>query len=179
MPSFHYFAYGSNMLTARLAARCPSARAIGPATVSNYALHFSKRGRDLTGKATLVTRPGASRCGVLFELDQRELAALDDAEGKGYERRDNLEITLISDGSALSATTYIARDIAYGLKPFDWYLALVIAGAMEHRLPADQIAAFRQVKYDIDADIGRPGRKAALEALALSGFGAAAEILKS
>ena len=53
--TFLYFGYGSNMLTERLRARerCPSAKCIGIAEVTGYALEFSKPGEDGSGKATL------------------------------------------------------------------------------------------------------------------------------
>ena len=51
--TFLYFSYGSNMLTERLRARCPSANCIGIATATGYALEFSKSSVDGSGKATL------------------------------------------------------------------------------------------------------------------------------
>ena len=41
-----YFAYGSNMLTARLHKRCPSARILGTAVAPGLVLRFWKRSKD-------------------------------------------------------------------------------------------------------------------------------------
>ncbi|RNF34126.1 gamma-glutamylcyclotransferase family protein [Paracoccus methylarcula] len=98
--SIFYFAYGSNMLPARLAARCPSAKLIGRAHAPGYRVRFAKRGMDGSAKATLVTSEGAAS-GVLFTLDPKDLAALDRAEGagRGYDRLDDFSIR--HDGQSL------------------------------------------------------------------------------
>lgn len=53
-----YFAYGSNMLTERLRARCPSAHPIGTGIAMGFRLNFSKRGEDGSGKAMLTKQSG-------------------------------------------------------------------------------------------------------------------------
>jgi hypothetical protein len=54
MPTLTYFANGSNILTDRLSARCPSAKALGHATSAGYSLEFCKKSVDGSGKATLI-----------------------------------------------------------------------------------------------------------------------------
>ncbi len=81
-----YFAYGSNMLTARLRERVPSAAAIGIGRLVGHALRWDKRsGRDRSGKcdAEATGRQEDVVWGVLFELDPDEKLALDRAEGLG------------------------------------------------------------------------------------------------
>ena len=48
--------------------------------------------------------------------------------------------------------TYRATRIDPDLKPFAWYLAHVLAGAREHRLPADYIAAIECLAVVDDPD---------------------------
>ena len=83
MTLVRYFAYGSNMLTARLQARCPSARPLGRATARGRRLAFHKRSDvDGSGKCDLVPADdGALVVGVVFDLAADELPALDRAEG--------------------------------------------------------------------------------------------------
>ena len=45
-----YFAYGSNMSTARLRGRVPSCKPLGVATLPGHALRFHKRSADKSGK---------------------------------------------------------------------------------------------------------------------------------
>ena len=165
--SFLYFAYGSNMLSSRLVARCPSARVISTASAANHALEFTKKSNDGSGKATLVSQSNAIHTpGVLFEIDADERGALDKFEGagKGYDRVDEFCVT--TNGETVNATTYLASARQSDLLPFDWYLAVVIAGALEHELGSDHYHLLRAIPHIIDEDVTRKTRTAALKALA-------------
>lgn len=162
--TFHYFAYGSNMLTARLVDRCPSTRVAGLAYADGYKLSFAKLSIDKSGKATLVQQAGQRCSGVLFEIDLAEQAALDKFEGADY-RRDDAFPVVLADGSAFSASTYLARETTEGLVPYHWYLALIIAGCHEHKLDAGYVRELRMVKHAIDEDLNRKTHKAAIHAL--------------
>ena len=171
--SFLYFAYGSNMLPARLLARCPSARTLGLAYTRGYSLAFSKKSRDGSSKATLVAEAEKVTPGVLFEIGLSEKAALDRAEGagQGYDRIDNFPVFAANvDQPTHVATTYLATSHDAALKPYDWYLALVIAGAQHHRLGEDDIERLRQVVFVVDLDTDRPSRRDALAALTDTGI---------
>jgi gamma-glutamylcyclotransferase (GGCT)/AIG2-like uncharacterized protein YtfP len=80
-----YFAFGSNMLLERLKKRAPSARVLGTASLSGYALRFNKLGKDGSSKANIVPSedPRAVVYGVLYSLDDNELPRLDKADGVG------------------------------------------------------------------------------------------------
>ncbi|RNF34125.1 hypothetical protein [Paracoccus methylarcula] len=66
--------------------------------------------------------------------------------------------------------TYIAPEPVSGLAAFDWYLALVLAGAQLHGFDREAIAEFRAVPWQADPTPDRPGRVAALSALAAHGI---------
>lgn len=78
-----YFAYGSNMSTARLRKRMPSCEALGIATLPGYALRFHKRSRDKSAKCNAFASGNNTVIGVLFSFDPAERAKLDEAEGVG------------------------------------------------------------------------------------------------
>lgn len=166
-----YFAYGSNMLSRRLCERVPSARAIGPATVGGYEMRFHKRGKDGSGKCTLVDSPRelARVHGVVFDIDPAEKDRLDEAEssGLGYEEV-SVRVDLAEDSDR--AFTYVARPdwVHEGLLPFEWYLDLVVAGGREHGLPDLQMERLAASPSIPDPD---PERRAAMRAL-LNGDGA-------
>ncbi len=166
-----YFAYGSNMLPARLKARCRSARFVGRAIAQNCDLSFGKRGRDGSGKATLTETSMAaiSTPGVLYEIAHDDWLNLDHAEGSGYERVDHFPILREVTSEPVTASTYIARSMESHLKPFDWYLALVLAGAQFHDLCADHRRRLREIQHVDDLDHRREGRTIALRALAHHG----------
>jgi AIG2 family protein len=147
MQSIRYFAYGSNMLTEWLRSRCPSARPCGVASAAGYALAFSKKSVDGSGKAMLTASsdPAARVYGVLFEIDAREIEALDCSEGrgKGYDRIDDFTVRDKPGGEPVPVTSYTADGSAVdgSLKPYDWYLDLTMKGAERHGLPDATIKA--------------------------------------
>jgi len=170
--TFLYFAYGSNMLPARLRARCPSARVVGLGEAVGFDLEFSKVSQDGSGKATLREVADIVTPGVLFEIAATELIALDKAEGLGvgYDRLDDFVIKNTTSGAEVSSRTYVATAIDTNLTPYDWYLALVIAGACKQGLDGGHIERLRGVEYRIDAKPDRKGRSDASAALRSEGF---------
>lgn len=174
MTQFVYFGYGSNMLTERLKARCETAIPIGVASLSNYSLYFSKRSIDRSGKATLVPSDGGLVHGVMFEIPVSERVHLDQAEGLGYgyDRRDDVGIVCSLTDKVIIASTYIALpdQIDAALKPYDWYHALVMAGARQHALPAAHIESLIHAEFVRDTKLNRESRLEALKALDAAGY---------
>lgn len=158
-----YFAYGSNMLSARLAARIGAMETLGRCELRAHELRFHKRGADGSGKCDVVPsrHPHALVQGALFELRESQLEHLHEFEGAGYV---SLQVQLTLDGLPVMARTYQAlpQHTDASLQPFDWYLALVIAGAEEHGLPADYLATLQRVSSLSDPDTARAGHHFAL-----------------
>ena len=136
-PSVRYFAYGSNMLTARLRERAPSATAIGIGQLEGHALRWDKHSwRDGSGKcdAEFTGQQSDVVWGVVFELDPEDKPALDQAEGLGNGYMEKV-VTILTGVGLITAVTYLTTDKDASLRPYHWYKALVIAGAREHGLP--------------------------------------------
>jgi gamma-glutamylcyclotransferase len=175
-----YFAYGSNMLPARLSARCPSAKVIGTGSIAGYTLDYSKRGRDGSGKATIVPAGPEDRVhGVLFRLLADDIALLDEFEGyrRGYDRLDAVPVEQAGADSTSKACTYIAEDASRDgeLQPFDWYRALVIAGAIENGLPLPYVEGTLAVTAVADLN---ERRQTQIEALRLLNDGGHSRLLE-
>jgi gamma-glutamylcyclotransferase (GGCT)/AIG2-like uncharacterized protein YtfP len=138
------FAYGSNMCTARLRARVPSARPVGRAFLPRHTLRFHKRGwRDGSGKCDAFPSgdAGAGMWGVVYRIDPTEKPALDRIEGlgRGYEEK---RVTVTDPAGRIhQAWAYHAHRSAIdpNAVPFGWYRDLVLAGAAEHHLPDDYV----------------------------------------
>lgn len=161
-----YFAYGSNMLRERLDARCPHVRLLGNAVLDDHRLTFDQFSHvDGSGKGGIVPVPGEQVPGVLWTLPPGDLPALDLAEsaGRGYERT-GVTVTR-ADGETMEAITYRPIDLREDLQPWDWYLALVVAGAEQQDLPDAHVSRLREVRAAVDPEHERPGRLAALDAL--------------
>ncbi len=134
------FLYGSNMLGRRLRARTPSAFSIAPGEIRGHRMAFHKLGADGSAKANILgTGDATDRVfGVVYRIERQELEALDAIEG-GYDR--NLMPAITRWGHAVEVHAYLARPsfIRPDLLPFAWYRDLVVAGAREHRLPAEHV----------------------------------------
>jgi len=132
-----YFAYGSNMSTARLLSRAPSARVEGIGLVTGRRLVFHKRGRDGSGKAdAMVTDdPHSVVWGVVYLIEERHRAALDRAEG-GYWAT---PVQVVLNSCEVADCFLYQADPRPGLdprlRPLPWYKACLVDGAREHRLP--------------------------------------------
>lgn len=159
-----YFAYGSNMLTARLQARVPSARPFSSARLPHHMLRFDKRSNnDGSGKCTIQPDARAMIFGVLFEIDPSKKPALDRVEGLGV-GYDTRTVTVHTAEGPQSAYTYQARSdhLDATLRPFGWYKALVIAGARQHGLPPSHLEMLHAVPAQRDPDASRRQRHHAL-----------------
>lgn len=167
---FYYFAYGSNMLKERLIARCPSSKYIGQAALEDHRLTFDKSSQDGSGKCTVVPAKGSAVEGVLWTVASAELADLDATEGagRGYERR-SIMVTRAT-GEQMEAESYLANSPESDLRPYDWYLALVIAGARQHHLSHEYISALFRAPFQFDNKRERPSRLQAVNALQSARF---------
>ncbi len=167
MVSIQYFAYGSNMLRQRLLARCPNSTFAGRATLAGYHLSFDKRSTDGSGKCTITSDASCNVKGALWNITEAEMPALDRLEGvgRGYQRC-SVAVTRNDGTIKKEVQTYHAPRSRVGIGPYDWYLALVIAGAKQHSLPDDYIARLRNTAFQVDKDAERPSRREALRVLA-------------
>ncbi len=170
--SLCYFAYGSNMLTKRLQKRCPGAVSKERAYADDWTVKFSKPSKDCSGKATLSPKNGCRTPGMLFEIPEAEVCCLDKAEGVGYgyERINTFYVRLAKSGKIIPVATYLATHTKPDLKSYDWYLALVIAGAREHISDEDHHEMLHQVAYKCDPCCDRKERREAKKVLACAGY---------
>ena len=69
-----YIAYGSNINLEQMAYRCPHSKVVGTSEIKDYELEFR-------GVATIVPNKGATVPVLIWELDERDLPALNRYEG--------------------------------------------------------------------------------------------------
>jgi hypothetical protein len=160
-----YFAYGSNMCTKRLRQGVPSAAFDTKAVLHCHVLKFHKRSQDGSGKCNLShTGNHADEVhGVVFDIDEEEKPALDDAEGrhKGYNQ---ITINVHTDNGTIALFTYVADGDAIddSLQPYTWYKNLVLFGAREYSLPESYVHAIELVPANQDPNAARDRKKRAL-----------------
>lgn len=154
--SDYYFAYGSNLYQSRLLERVPSARFIALGHLQGYQLQFHKVGLDQSGKANIQAtgQPDDIVWGAVFQMDLSERSSLDQAEslGVGYERQ---YLSISTAEGCLEAFTYSALLKDDTLRPFHWYKAYIVQGALDLSLPAAYIQEIEAVPSIPDPDAGR------------------------
>jgi len=163
--TFQYFAYGSNMLTRRLTAadRAPSAKLVGIGYVEGRRLTFDKVSRDGSGKCDAeATGKKTDRVyGVVFEIALTDEAALDKAEGlkNGYAEE---RVEVVTVAGETQSKTYIATKKEPVRRPYHWYKAITVAGAVEHGLPKDYVEWLRAFESIEDPNVERRAKNEAL-----------------
>lgn len=164
-----YFAYGSNMLRERLVARMSTAQAVAIGAVRGYRLDFAKVSVDGSGKGDMVPSPGEEVWGVLYEFDALQKAGLDTHEGSHYQAQ---EVVVSTTGGDQVAWAYMAQPHRRDPSkvPYDWYLALIVAGARQGGLPESYIQALETTHFHIHGDEEWKERKNALAALTDAGM---------
>lgn len=140
-----YFAYGSNMAASQMDAWCEGHSCLGPALLRGRSLEFRRRSvRWNAGAADIVPSAGGEVWGVLYELPEAALTALDEKEfeGIGYRR---IEVDVECAGSREPAWAYevIERE-PVELTPRPEYLELMRSAGRERGLPDDYLAALER-----------------------------------
>ena len=139
-----YFAYGSNLVLARMRERVPSAHPLGAARLSGMCLTLDKRGSDGSGKANLTPDDAGHVWGVVYALDPEHWPLLDACEPR-YER---IVVEVVLGDEPVRAHTYTSdwrtdRPVARS-----WYKQLIVEGARAHALPEAWIRALERLRSD-------------------------------
>jgi hypothetical protein len=132
-----HFAYGSNMSHAVMRKRAPLAKPVGTATLTHYRFLITA-----DGYASVAPRRGEKVYGALWRLTPRDLvtlAAWENIAGGLYRPR---MLPVRHAGRQSKALVYLARPCPPGRAKIG-YMELVIAAALEWRLPQLYIDALR------------------------------------
>jgi len=151
-----YFAFGSNLNPDQMARRCPGHVVVGLAALKDHRLAFPLSSHDWGGGvAGVAVAHGSTVWGVVYDLTDEHVAALDRYEGyQGpgndhnlYEReRVWVDLTRADDGSIprrVRAEYYVPR-VTNPAPPSRRYLDSIVAGAVHHRLPDEYVAALKR-----------------------------------
>ena len=157
------FSYGSNMSSARLRDRVPSARFVAVAILPAHRLRFHKVSRDNSGKcdAEETENPDDRVYGVVYEIANEEKPDLDRKEGLGF-GYDEKVVEVITEQGKLNILMYFATRVNSSLKPYCWYKEHVLIGAREHGLPPEYIAQIEAIEAVEDPDVTRGERELAI-----------------
>lgn len=148
-----YYAYGSNLSTEFLREYCPSATFIMRANLPNFQVEFRRYSKDFNGGiSSIIEAPGEMVKGVLFEIDENEILALDILESvpEGIYRRDTF-LVFGEDGQWHQADLYRVSNPAGPYPPSKRYIDYMVAGAKEHHIDPAYITRLEGLRASLEA----------------------------
>ena len=131
-----YFAYGSNMSFSEMENRCPGAQFICVGCLEDYRLDFTRYSpRREGGVADVVGEAGSETWGLVYQISDPDLAALDGYEGfpHAYTR---FQATIATDRGAMQGLwVYTVREKQEFIAPTATYLNLIKQAAADFGFP--------------------------------------------
>ncbi len=126
--------------------RCPSARFVCVARLTDYQFVIGRHSRlRHCGTATIVAERGSGVWGIVYDVSDEDLLALDVFED-GY-RRENAFVTALNDGDhPIEALVYIAAREQSVPLPNPAYKRHILDGANHWKLPSSYCAMLEQIK---------------------------------
>ena len=125
------FAYGMNTNLDEMNRRCPGAISLGSAWIDDYEFVFRTH-------ADIAESPGSICYGVLWDIDEKHLQALDTLEGfPHYYTRFYVKVNV--DDHFVFALTYQMTEQSCLQKPGSIYLDTVTEGYEQNGVPTNQI----------------------------------------
>ena len=154
-PEVLVFAYGSNLCTQRIGSRVSTALPVTVGYVRQRKFTFHKKSVDGSSKADAAFAEASDECvwGVVYRLSVQQKRVLDTYVflGIGY---DEERVDVVHETGRVQAWMYVARRSAIDstLRPYSWYRDLIVAGALQHRLPEQYIHYLRSFEAIVDPD---------------------------
>ena len=157
----NYFAFGSNLASARLLQRIPEATVHCVATLAEHRLCWRKNDRGQSGKCDIDYTGEADHLvyGVIYHMSHAAKLELDVYEGAGFGYDHKTVEVRTLEGDYLEAFTYYALDIDHSQQPFHWYKEHVLRGAIEHGFPRHYVEQIRETPSIDDHDNERHHRE--------------------
>ena len=137
----YHFAYGSNLSSRFLRGHCLNARFVMRALLPNYRVEFrfySERRQG--GISSIVFHPGGLTRGVIYDVSEDEMLALDVVESvpQGLYARERF-LVLGEDGGLHGADLYRVVRPEGPFTPARSYVELMLEGAEEHGLDPEYV----------------------------------------
>jgi hypothetical protein len=156
----YYFAYGSNMFTYRLEKRVGKVSVRGVAKLAGHRFICNKLSVDGSLKADALATGQDDQfiLGIVFDINPANKPLLDKEEGLGNGCKiKNVTVEIVESGKKLDIFTYVTEHSAdtNSNAPYKWYMSLIIAGAEEHKLPAEYTLKLKDIPTKNDDHIGR------------------------
>lgn len=139
-----YIAYGSNINLPQMSFRCPHSKVVGTAMVKGWELEFR-------GVATIVPKPNAEVPVLLWELDPRDIPALNRYEGFPHlYRQQEIEVET-PDGKAKGMVYLMNRGQIS--PPSQGYLQTIWDGYKANGMDTSYLVEAASRAYDYASDM--------------------------
>lgn len=142
-----YFAYCTLLDVEEMRRYCPTAEPTGVGRLPGYGLGFATYGReDPGGGCNLERSETKETLGLLYEMSQEAMAALDAIAGvdRGYYEKIDVTVTR-EDGTETPAITYVIPEPGGPFQPSAAYTRPILAGARALQLPAAYTASLEAI----------------------------------
>ena len=145
----YYFAYGSNLSIDQMRDRCPGATAMGVARLADHRLAFTRwspvwRG----GVADAVPSSGDVVMGLLWQLTNQDLEALDAHEGHPVNYERSLHTVALTDREPHDAWVYEVVQRRDFVAPAPAYLDVLLGSARVLGLPERYLTEILEAASD-------------------------------
>jgi hypothetical protein len=138
----YFFAYGDRMSTSTMQRHAPHARLVGPGILAGYRLAFNVRSRSWGGgAANALTDPHGTLWGVLWEVDETDLAALDSYRGDDETLRHDIDVDVQGPEGTVQARTFAVTSHEAFIRPTERYVDMLKANAAGQGLPEEALAS--------------------------------------
>jgi gamma-glutamylcyclotransferase len=145
------FAYGSNLNSEQVRARCTNAKLVAVAKLAAHQLGFFGYSPIWDGaEESVIPAAGQDVWGVIYELTPSDKEKLDDwqdalFDGSGSYFHSPAKVTG-SDGKEYSVLLYKKAKLGNPEKPSEEYLNFIVQGAVERGLPSAYIDQLRSLE---------------------------------
>ncbi len=141
-----YFAYGSNLNWPQMQRRCPSAKFVCTAHLSDHQFGITRHSRLRNcGTANVFPVRGQAVWGAVYDVIDNELIVMDSFED-GY-RRKILPVIPVGEGATqISALVYVAAIETNVPLASAEYKRLILEGARHWQLPQSYLAMLEAIE---------------------------------
>jgi gamma-glutamylcyclotransferase (GGCT)/AIG2-like uncharacterized protein YtfP len=151
-----YFAYGSNLSWEQIQKRCPSAKYITNAVLPDHELLFTRESKTTweCGVADAVYKQDGEVWGVVYEINEKDLLALDKNEGfygkgkKNSYNREPTEVVCVNNNIEKKARVDIYFAVCQENPPLpsQEYKDVIVNGAKYWKFPEHYISELGKIK---------------------------------
>jgi len=141
------------MAPERLAAYSPDCQYVGPARLTDHRLAFNRRSvRTKTGVADISFAYGMTVWGALYDIDEVDLATIDEKEGTTIDAYKRMRVTVLTLAEEpVEAITYkVVKEEPAEVTPSSEYVDGLIAGARACGLPQPYLAFLDAIRADCE-----------------------------